>query len=56
MYVLCLAIPRPKAENVADFLIQEVFFRFRGVKEVISDRGFVFTSHLVRETVNALLF
>lgn len=51
-YAVCKAVPRATAEKISEFLIEEVFCRFGGVKEIVSDRGSVFTSRLVKETIN----
>ncbi|KAJ8713809.1 hypothetical protein PYW08_007429 [Mythimna loreyi] len=51
-YAVCKAVPRVTAQRISDFLIEDIFCRFGGVKEVISDRGSVFTSRLVKSTVS----
>lgn len=51
-YAICKAIPRATAEAVSDFLTQEVFCKFGLVRQVISDRGSIFTSQIVRRTIN----
>lgn len=47
-YAICRAIPRATSQAVSDFLVQEVFTRFGMVREILTDRGSVFTSNQVR--------
>lgn len=50
-YALCRAVPRATAQAVSDFLIEEVFTRLGPVREILSDRGSIFTSRCVKETI-----
>ena len=50
-YAMCRAVPRVRAQEVCEFLIQEVFCKLGGVRNVISDRGSVFRSSLVKDTI-----
>lgn len=50
-YLVCKAVPRVTAEVVEEFLVSDIFCRFGGIKEVLADRGTVFTARLVHETV-----
>lgn len=50
-YAVCKPVRRATARTVSNFLIQEVFCRFGVVQTIISDRGSIFTSEIVRETI-----
>lgn len=50
-YAICKAVARVTSEVIVDFLVEEIFCRFGGVREIISDRGSVFTARLVKETI-----
>lgn len=50
-YAICKAVPRATAAVICDFLTQEVFCKFGSVDEILTDRGSIFTSHMVKETI-----
>lgn len=50
-FAITKAVPRVTAEVITDFLIQDIFCRFGSVKEIISDRGTVFTARRVQEII-----
>lgn len=50
-YAICKAVPRVTSNVIVEFLVEEVFCRFGDIKEIISDRGTVFTARIVKETV-----
>ena len=45
-YAVCRAVPRVTSEVIVDFLVEEIFCRFGGVREILTNRGTVFTAHV----------